>query len=142
MDPEQIGQNYDAIATWWLDQMNLSTYGVAALERAIGFVREGRLALDIGCGCEGRYLRILLERGFHCTGLDVSREMIALAAKRFSAVQFETADIATWPLPHRYDLITHPSTDPHGPPNPNLLRLAIHHRRSDPRSFHSRRTVS
>jgi hypothetical protein len=55
MDPEQTGQNYDAIASWWLDEMNHSTYGVAALERAIGFVGNGRWALDVGCGCEGRY---------------------------------------------------------------------------------------
>lgn len=106
MDPEQTGQNYDAIASWWLDEMNHSTYGVAALERAIGFVGDGRWALDVGCGCEGRYQRILLQRGFHCTGLDVSREMIALAAKRYPAVQFETGDVVTWPLPQQYDLIT------------------------------------
>jgi SAM-dependent methyltransferase len=106
MDPEQTGFNYDAIASWWLDQMNDSTYGIAALERALKFVGPGRLALDVGCGCEGRYLRRLRERGFVCTGLDVSGEMIALAAKRYPAVQFETGDIATWRLPQQYDLIT------------------------------------
>jgi len=106
MDPEQTGHNYDAIASWWLDQMKDSAYGVAALERALRFVEQGHLALDVGCGCEGRYLKILLERGFHCTGVDVSREMITLAAMRYPAVEFETGDIATWMLPRRYDLIT------------------------------------
>ena len=35
MDPEETGKHYDAIALWWLDQMKDSTYGVAALERAL-----------------------------------------------------------------------------------------------------------
>ncbi|HEU4683605.1 MAG TPA: class I SAM-dependent methyltransferase [Nitrospira sp.] len=106
MDPAQTGRQYDAIASWWLDQMTGSTYGVAALERALQFVGPGRRALDVGCGCEGRYLRILLERGVLCTGVDVSREMIALAATRHPTVRFELADIAAWTLPHQYDLIT------------------------------------
>jgi hypothetical protein len=59
MDPKQIGNNYDEIASWWLDQMKDSTYGVSALERALSFIEKPGYALDVGCGCEGRFLRIL-----------------------------------------------------------------------------------
>jgi hypothetical protein len=59
MDPTGTGKNYDALAPWWLEQMKESTYGVAALERALTFVEQGRHALDVGCGGEGRFLRIL-----------------------------------------------------------------------------------
>lgn len=106
MDPKETGMHYDALASWWLEQMKGTRYGVDALERALTFVSNGRKALDVGCGCEGRFLRILLERGFDCTGLDISQEMIALAKPRYPAVLFLTGDICTWSLPEQYDLIT------------------------------------
>ena len=106
MNPEDTGKNYDAIASWWLEQMQDSTYGVAALERALTFAGQRGHALDVGCGGEGRFIRILLERGFHCTGLDISAAMVALAAQRYPDADFVVGDIGAWPLPHQYDLIT------------------------------------
>ncbi|WHZ21078.1 MAG: hypothetical protein OJF47_000190 [Nitrospira sp.] len=107
MDPTQTGQNYDALASWWLEQMKKSTYGIAALKRALTFVEPGGgHALDVGCGCEGRFLRVLMEQGFHCTGLDVSAEMIALAKTRHPQATFAVGDICVWRLPRQYDLIT------------------------------------
>jgi SAM-dependent methyltransferase len=106
MDPQETGRQYDAIASWWLEQMRASTYGLAALERALAFVKDGRHALDVGCGGEGRFLRTLLERGFHCAGVDVSAGMAALAAQRHPRAQVMRGEICTWPLPRTYDLIT------------------------------------
>jgi len=106
MDPKHTGEQYDAIASWWVDQMQDSTYGVAALDRAIKFVKTGRDTLDIGCGCEGRFLKILLEQGFRCTGLDISKEMVTLATTRYPSVAFAVGDICSWQLPQQYDLIT------------------------------------
>jgi SAM-dependent methyltransferase len=73
---------------------------------ALTFVGDGRDALDVGCGCEGRFIRILLERGFRCAGLDISSEMIALAAQRYPGANFTIGDICTWQLPRTYDVIT------------------------------------
>lgn len=106
MNPKETGKNYDALASWWLEQMKDSTYGVAALERALTFVERGRHALDVGCGCEGRFIRILQARGFHCTGLDISEAMVSLAAQRYPDADFEVGDICAWPLPRQYDVIT------------------------------------
>ena len=76
--------------------MKGSTYGVPALERALRFVEHGgRRVLDVGCGCEGRFLRVLMERGFQCTGLDISKEMITTAKKRYPEVAFAVGDICT-----------------------------------------------
>lgn len=106
MDPKETGMNYDAIASWWLEQMKESTYGIAALECALRFVENRRYALDVGCGCEGRFIRILQGRGFHCTGLDISEAMVDLAITRCPNADFSAGDICTWPLPRKYDLIT------------------------------------
>jgi len=61
--PPDIGQQYDAIAEWWH-----SDYGVAALERVLGFAAKGGRALDVGCGAGGRLIRRLEARGFDVTG--------------------------------------------------------------------------
>lgn len=105
MDPKETAKNYDAIASWWLEQMTGSSYGVQALERMLTFVENGRHALDVGCGCEGRFIRILLERGFDCTGLDISKEMVSIATQRYPHAEFVVGDICTWQLPQVYDLI-------------------------------------
>ena len=105
MDPEDTSKQYDRVASWWLGQMDGSSYGLAALERALQFVTTGGNALDVGCGCEGRFLRLLVERNFHCSGLDISEQMIAIAAERLPGVTFIRNDICSWQLPKKYELI-------------------------------------
>lgn len=105
MTPKQIGAQYSCIAQWWLEQMQDSTYGLSALQRALQFLKGGHTALDVGCGCEGRFLRTLHERGLRCTGLDVSEVMIGIAKTRLPEIQFVTGDICNWSLPEPYDLI-------------------------------------
>jgi SAM-dependent methyltransferase len=106
MKPEETGSHYDRIALWWQQQHRDSTYGIAALERAIQFVENRSAALDIGCGSSGRFIEVLMKKGFTPAGVDVSSEMIALARQRHPDATFYAADICTWQLPQTYDLIS------------------------------------
>ena len=83
-----------------------STYGLAALERAIQFVENKSTALDIGCGSSGRFIEVFLKHGFTPTGVDISAEMISLAGQLHPEVTFYAADICTWEFPQKYDLIS------------------------------------
>jgi hypothetical protein len=56
MNPKDTGKNCDAMASWWLDQMKESIYGVAALECALRFVEPHRYALEDVGRCEGRFI--------------------------------------------------------------------------------------
>jgi SAM-dependent methyltransferase len=105
MKPEETGSHYDRIALLWQEKQRHSTYGVAALERAIQFVELKSSALDIGCGSSGRFIEVLIKHGFMSTGLDISAEMISLARQRHPQVTFHAADICTWQFPEKYDLI-------------------------------------
>jgi SAM-dependent methyltransferase len=105
MKPEETGSHYDRIALLWQGRLRDSTYGVAALERAVQFVELKSSALDVGCGSSGRFIEVLIQRGFMYTGLDISAEMISLARQRHPEVTFHAADICTWQFPERYDLI-------------------------------------
>ncbi len=106
MKPEETASHYDQIARWWQEQHRDSTYGIAALERAIHFLENKSTALDIGCGSSGRFIEVLKNHGFAPSGLDISPEMISLARQQHPAVTFYAEDICTWHFPQKYDLIS------------------------------------
>ena len=56
MDPKETAVRYDQIAERWQAELRDSTYGLTALERAIGFTTARQIALDVGCGSSGRFL--------------------------------------------------------------------------------------
>ena len=105
MNPEAIGRSYDQVARKWQELPNKS-YGIAAYERAIKFVKNRGAALDIGCGSEGRMIDLLLKHGFQPEGLDVSAEMVALAQVRHPSIKFYRGDISQWEFPRKYDFIS------------------------------------
>ncbi|MEM7291850.1 MAG: class I SAM-dependent methyltransferase [Pseudomonadota bacterium] len=106
MDPRELGNKYDRIARWWQDRHNDSRYGVAQVERALQYsdVEKG-CALDVGCGAGGRLVRAVNARGLTVSGIDVSREMIALAQANHPDQQFEVADICNWQSSAQFDFI-------------------------------------
>lgn len=105
MEPTVLGKKYDKIARWWHDMHHDSTYGVAQLERALNFCLQPGSALDVGCGAGGRFIRLLQERGFSITGIDVSEEMIRLATANHPGENFFVQDICTWDTVNQYNLI-------------------------------------
>ena len=105
MDPEALGHEYDKIAAHWLEPF-LQTNGLAQFEKAIRFTKNRGAALDIGCGCSGRFIDLLRNHGFAPEGLDVSAKMIALARARRPQIPFHHADISKWSFPKKYDFIS------------------------------------
>ena len=66
------------------DELDLSgTYGLVfrALPELLQQYVQGRRAVDFGCGT-GRSTRFLQSLGFSTRGLDISREMVAIARRR------------------------------------------------------------
>ena len=102
MRPDEIGRSYDAIAHRW-QQPELQSNGIPQIERALRFVTTLGHALDIGCGSSGRFVELLLRKGFLVEGVDVSERMIELARHRHPDVAFHHADICTWEFPRKYD---------------------------------------
>jgi len=80
--------------------------GIAQHLRAIAFVKSRGKALDVGCGCTGRFLDLLLEEGFSPEGIDISSEMIRLAEKRHPEIKFHHKDICEWVSHKKYDFIS------------------------------------
>ena len=93
MHPKDIGLSYDAIAHLW-HEAPIQSNGLPQLERALRFAsqcrsgRSGRFALDIGCGCSGRFIDALARHGFLMEGVDVSERMIELARQSHPHISF------------------------------------------------------
>src|SRR5271156_1443268 len=104
MQPDDTGRSYDTIAAKWREP-HLRANGIAQVERAIKFTAKRGNALDIGCGCSGRFADLLLNYGFEVEGVDVSEKMIALAKETHPQVAFHHADICTWKFARKYDFI-------------------------------------
>lgn len=106
MKPEEIGKAYDQIThLWQRDDFNLEN-GIAQHRRAITFTEKRGKALDVGCGCTGRFIDLLLAEGFTPTGMDVSSEMLALAREKHPQVEFIAAEICQYEMTDKYDFIT------------------------------------
>jgi 2-polyprenyl-3-methyl-5-hydroxy-6-metoxy-1,4-benzoquinol methylase len=105
MDPSELAKRYDAIADRWLDP-DLSSNGIRQHEIALAFRSRGGVALDAGCGCSGRFFRLLQAHGYETEGLDLSTRMIALAKERHPEVTFHQADLCDWVPEKQYDFVT------------------------------------
>lgn len=105
MSPQQTGERYDRIAARW-QQETSEKYGMAALDRAIRWVKQPTSALDVGCGSTGRFLTRMQEAGFAAEGLDVSAEMIRLSRERNPQAGYHQAAVHEWNPARGYSLIT------------------------------------
>lgn len=105
MEPSVLGTKYDKIARWWHDSQASSDYGVEQLKKALGFCCTTEKALDAGCGTGGRLIRLLKEKGFAITGIDVSQAMISLAKEHHPDENFFVQDICTWKTQEKFDFI-------------------------------------
>lgn len=106
MKPVEIGKAYDQITHLWeSDDFNMNN-GIDALKKALTFAKGRGNALDIGCGCTGRFIELLCNEGFTPSGLDISAQMLTLARQKQPNIEFIHADICRYQLATKYDLVT------------------------------------
>ncbi len=106
MQPAETARSYDEIAHQWLEP-HLETNGMRQHEHALKFRRQqGGRALDVGCGCHGRFIRLLTQHGYLTEGLDISARMLDLARQRHPGVVFHHADVCQWQPPGEYEFIS------------------------------------
>jgi trans-aconitate methyltransferase len=106
MNPLEVANSYDRIASYWDGPQFNRDNGVAPHERAIRFASQPGFALDAGCGSSGRIIDLLLARKFEVEGLDISAEMLKLARRRHPDLTFHHADICEWTPSRQYSFIS------------------------------------
>lgn len=106
MTPRETGLSYDQIADIWNNARFNRQNGIRLHEHALTLLGRSGHAVDLGCGCNGRFIDLLLSRGFAVEGVDVSARMIELARARHPQVTFHHADACEWIFPRACDFIT------------------------------------
>ncbi len=66
--------------------------------------RKVETILDLGCGT-GRHDEELAKRGYKVTGLDLSPEMIEIAKRRNSSLEFIVGDMANFYIERKFDSV-------------------------------------
>lgn len=95
---------YDAFAWFYNRYWNESFHRLAfpVVKRALlARLPEGAAILDVGCGT-GYLARLLVERGFRVTGLDLSPEMVRYARETAPGGRFFVADARDFTVPRRF----------------------------------------
>jgi ubiquinone/menaquinone biosynthesis C-methylase UbiE len=98
MKPKSVKALYNEISHTYHENRSLAISDYTELPAVMSLVGEvqGQRVLDAGCG-PGRHSRKLIEKGASVTGIDVSREMIAIAREycgnkgKFFTANFEQA---------------------------------------------------
>jgi len=118
MTPAETGYAYDKITHLWTRPEFNRNNGILQHKVALSFLdvltpehdsldaTPPRLALDVGCGCTGRFIDLLQEYKLTVEGIDISNEMLALARKKHPKNTFHFGDICTFSLPHQYRFIS------------------------------------
>ena len=106
LSPAEVAQSYDVLAPQWAGPDFHRDNGISQHLRALQFIAQPGEALDVGCGSSGRFIDLLIERGFEVEGIDISAEMIRLARQRHPQIVFHHADLVEWTPPQAYDFIS------------------------------------
>lgn len=95
----RFAQFYDAL-TENVDYKVRSQY---LTDLFLHFGRDIRRVLDLACGT-GKTAKYLAENGYHVTGLDLSEDMLTVAASKcIPNVSFYRGDMTDFHLPEQYD---------------------------------------
>jgi SAM-dependent methyltransferase len=101
-------EEYDAFAPYY-DAFTAGSDYEAWTRHVLGLARRlglrGRSLLDLACGT-GKSFVPFLQRGFEVTGCDISRAMLAQAARKAPGVRLVRADLRDLGRIGRFDLVT------------------------------------
>jgi cyclopropane fatty-acyl-phospholipid synthase-like methyltransferase len=94
---ELVRKGYDVISRRYRDDEGLPTAAYQTWLDELGtLLRPGAMVLDLGCGAGVPAGRILADRGFTVTGLDISSVQIERARALVPGARFVQADMADW----------------------------------------------
>ena len=97
----ELAKYYDAINDW--KDYRAEALRLEAIARQLG--RPGTTSwLDVACGT-GRHLEHLRRR-HPVVGIDASPEMLRIARRRAPGIRFARADMRTFRLPRRFDVVS------------------------------------
>lgn len=96
-----LAEYYDRIYHF-VDYEKQANYFVELIDKFK--LSKGRKILDVCCGT-GTHIGLLGNRGFEVTGVDISREMLTQASKKYPNIKFIEGDMRKLELGEKFDII-------------------------------------
>ncbi len=122
MNKQDVAQFFDRCAPWWdADMIRREEIITEILDN--GGITEGVHVLDVACGTGVLFLDYLQRGAASVTAIDISPEMVKIAAAKFPQVQVICGDVETAELGRRFDRIMVYNAFPHFPDPENLIAV-------------------
>lgn len=122
MEKKEIAQFFDQCAPWWDADMIRNEVLITTILDNCG-IRGGQDVLDVACGT-GVLFPDYLKRGVNSvTGIDISPEMVKIAAAKFPQVQVICGDVEETKFSKQFDAVMVYNAFPHFPDPEKLIRI-------------------
>lgn len=90
---------YESQGKWYKKQVNF------IISQIKQFKIKGKRLLDVACGT-GNHAKILKQKGYSVTGVDLNQEMLKIARKKVKGIRFIQQDMKKLKLNKKFDVIT------------------------------------
>ena len=122
MEKKTVSEFFDRCAPWWDADMIRNEELIAAIVNN-GGIRAGAHVLDVACGT-GVLFPDYLKRGVaSLTGIDISPEMVKIAAAKFPEVQVICGDVEETQFDRQFDCVMVYNAFPHFPDPERLIEV-------------------
>ena len=120
MKKSDIAAFFDNCAPWWDSDM-IRNEAVITKILDNGGIREGVHVLDVACGTGVLFPDYLARGAASVTGIDISPEMVKIAAAKFPEVQVICGDVEETKFDRQFDCIMVYNAFPHFPEPARLI---------------------
>ena len=111
MDKKTVAEFFDRCAPWW-DKDTLRDEELISTILTNGGIRPGVHVLDVACGT-GVLFPDYLKRGAYVTGIDLSAEMVKLAASKYPDISVICGDVEETSFDRQFDCVMVYNAFPH-----------------------------
>ena len=114
MEKKDVAAFFDRCASWWDADMIRNEPVIATILDNSG-LKAGMDVLDVACGTGVLFSDYLKRGAGSVTGIDISGEMVKIAAEKFPEVQVICGDVEQYPFERQFDFVMVYNAFPHFP---------------------------
>ena len=121
MEKKTIAEFFDRCAAWWDADMIRNEPIIARILDNAG-VKAGVQVLDVACGTGVLFPDYLARQVDAITAIDISSEMVKVAAAKFPQAEVICADVEAYPFGRQFDVVMVYNAFPHFPDPAGLIK--------------------